>query len=249
MSQGTLYGIGTGPGDPELMTVKAARLIRTSPVVAYFAKRGRPGNAYTTAASQFTSATLELPLYYPATVEISARSTEYAQMMTAFYEEAATTIAAHLTDGRDVAVLCEGDPLLYGSYMYLHDQLADRFKSTVVPGVTGMSGCAAFAGLPMTYGDDVLVVVPGTLDETELEDRLRHADAAVVMKLGRNLEKVRRVLDRLDLATRATYVERGTMEEGIAVPLLEKDESPAPYFSLILVPGRKRRAAPLRPGS
>jgi len=238
---GTLYGVGVGPGDPELLTVKAARLIGASPIIAYFAKRGGKGTARKIAQSYFGPSAVELPLYYPVTVELSANEPEYHELIVSFYDEAAQSVAHHLSQGRDVVVLCEGDPLFYGSYMYLHDRIAPRFPSVVVPGVTGMAGCAAIAGLPMTYGNDVMLVVPGTLSEAELEQRLANADAAVIMKLGRNFAKVRHVLQRLGLAERATYVERGTMQDGRATPLLQKTEDTAPYFSLILVPGRERR--------
>ena len=148
---GTLYGIGTGPGDPELLTLKAARMIAAAPVVAYFAKSGNPGKARTTAKPHIAAAAVEVPLYYPATVEVPADTPAYAELMNSFYDEAAASLAAHLKSGRDVVVLCEGDPFFYGSYMYLHDRLADQFTNTVVPGVTGMAGCAAFAVLHMTY--------------------------------------------------------------------------------------------------
>lgn len=241
MTRGTLYGVGVGPGDPELMTLKAARIIAAAPVIAYFAKRGGRGTARAIAETHIASTAIELPLIYPITIELPAEGAEYHRLIVAFYDKAAASIAAHLAEGRDVAVLCEGDPLFYGSYMYLHDRVADRFVAEVVPGVTGMAGCAAAAGLPMTYGNDVLLIVPGTLSEPELERRLAGTQAAVIMKLGRNFPKVRRVLHRLGLADRATYVERGTMSNGSAMPLTQKRDDAAPYFSLVLVPGRERR--------
>jgi precorrin-2/cobalt-factor-2 C20-methyltransferase len=241
MTRGTLYGVGVGPGDPELMTLKAARVIAAAPVIAYFAKRGGKGTARTIAETHIAPTAIELPLIYPITIELPAEGVEYHRLIVAFYDEAAASIAAHLAEGRDVAVLCEGDPLFYGSYMYLHDRIADRFAAEVIPGVTGMAGCAAAAGLPMTYGNDVLLIVPGTLPEPELERLLAGAQAAVIMKLGRNFPKVRRVLHRLGLADRATYIERGTMPNGNAMPLTQKQDDAAPYFSLVLVPGRERR--------
>ncbi|MGV8996136.1 MAG: precorrin-2 C(20)-methyltransferase [Parvibaculaceae bacterium] len=241
MTGGTLYGVGVGPGDPELMTLKAARIIAATPVIAYFAKRGGHGTGRTIAEAHIAADAILLPLIYPVTIELPTEGAEYHELIVKFYDEAAASIAAHLGDGRDVAVLCEGDPLFYGSYMYLHDRIADHFAAKVIPGVTGMAGCAAAAGLPMTYGNDVLLIVPGTLPEAELERRLAGAQAAVIMKLGRNFQKVRRVLHHLGLAERATYVERGTMPGGSAVPLTQKQSDTAPYFSLILVPGRERR--------
>jgi precorrin-2/cobalt-factor-2 C20-methyltransferase len=159
--------------------------------------------------------------------------------MSAFYDECAAAIAAHLADGHDVALLCEGDPFLYGSAMYLFDRLRGAHRVEVTPGITAMAGCWSRAGVPMVHGDDILSVLPATLPAEALTEALRHCEAAVVMKLGRNLPKLRAVLDELGLAGRATYAERGTMAEEIILPLAERDDSPAPYFSLVLVQGRQ----------
>ena len=238
---GRLYGIGLGPGDPELLTVKAARLIQEAPVVSYFAKSGRRGHARQIADRWMTGTAVELPLHYPMTTEHAFDSPVYTAALSAFYEEAAAAIAAHLDAGRDVALLAEGDPFFYGSFMHLHVRLRERYRVTMVPGVTGMGGCWAVAGEPMTWGDDTLVVLPGTLPADLLVERLRGADAAVVMKLGRNFAKVRAAVAEAGLLARAIYVERGTMADEAAMPLADRPEGDAPYFSLILIPGRGRR--------
>jgi precorrin-2/cobalt-factor-2 C20-methyltransferase len=173
------------------------------------------------------------------TVEIPHNDPHYVSAMVARYDQAAEIIGARLARGQDVALLCEGDPFFYGSSMYLFDRLRGHFAMEVVPGVLGMTGCWAEAQVPMTHGDDVLSVIPGTLPEAELEGALARTDAAVIMKLGRNLEKVRRVLVRLGRAGRALYVERGTMADSRILPLSDVAEDAAPYFSIILVPGRQ----------
>ena len=159
----------------------------------------------------------------------------------AFYEEAAERLAAEMAAGRMLAVLCDGDPFFYGSFMHLWRRLAHRFPTEVVPGVTGMAGAWARADAPISWGDDVMTVVPGTLGEGELTRRLADTDAAVIMKLGRNLPKVRRALQAAGLTDRAIYVERATMAGQVVTRLAEKPDDEAPYFSMILVPGEGRR--------
>ncbi|MBO6734703.1 MAG: precorrin-2 C(20)-methyltransferase, partial [Roseitalea sp.] len=154
-----------------------------------------------------------------------------------FFDRAAVDVAAHLEAGRTVAVLSEGDPLFYGSYMHLHVRLAQRFETEVIPGVTAMSGCWSLAGTPISQGDDILSVLPGTLGEAELTRRLSGTDAAVIMKVGRNLPRIRAALSAAGKLDRAVYVERGTMANGFATPLASRDDAPAPYFSIVLVPG------------
>jgi precorrin-2/cobalt-factor-2 C20-methyltransferase len=237
---GRLYGVGLGPGDPELLTVKAVRLIGACPVVAYFAKAGRRGHARLIADRYIPPTAEELPLYYPMTTELPFDHPDYLATLSRFYADATAALAARLDDGRDVALLAEGDPLFYGSFMHLFVRLKARFACEIVPGVTGMAGCAASAASPLTWGDDVLSVLPGTLPFDDLVARLKRCDAAVVMKLGRNFDKVRAAFEEAGLLARAVYVERGTMEGEAVTPLAEA-QGPAPYFSLILLPGQGRR--------
>jgi precorrin-2/cobalt-factor-2 C20-methyltransferase len=238
---GKLVGVGVGPGDPELITLKAVRALETAELVVHFAKAGRIGNARTIAARHLKVGVPELPLAYPVTTELPKDGAAYCDAMRAFYDAAAREVAAHLTDGRVVAVICEGDPLFYGSYMHLHTRLAPRFRTEVVAGVSGMSGCWSAVGTPIAQGDDVFTVLPGTLPESELERRLAEADAVVVMKIGRNLPKVRRALGRAGRLARAVYVERGTMADEKVMRLADKPDDCAPYFAIVLVPGWETR--------
>lgn len=237
---GRLIGVGVGPGDPGLLTLKAVDAIKAADVIAYFAKAGNTSNARTIVEGHLNGAT-ELPLLYPVITEIPKEDTAYREAITAFYDSSAKTVAQHLDAGRDVAILSEGDPFFYGSYMHMHVRLSENYPTEVVAGVTGMSGCWSAIGTPMTQGDDVFTVLPGTLPEYELERRLADANAAVVMKIGRHLPKVRRALDRAGRLDRAIYVERGTMANASVMKLVDKLDGCAPYFAIVLVPGWEQR--------
>ena len=236
-AKGRLIGVGTGPGDPELLTLKAVRALGEADVVAHFAKRGNNGNARAIVGPHFRDTWIELPLLYPVTTEIDKDSNDYRAALAGFYEESVREVEKHLEMGRTVAVLSEGDPLFYGSYMHLHVRLAHRYPTEVIPGVTAMSGCWSQTGVPIVQGDDILTVLPGTLSEFELTRRLADTDAAVIMKVGRNLPKIRRALSATGLLERAVYVERGTMANTESMRLADKKDDQAPYFSIVLVPG------------
>jgi precorrin-2/cobalt-factor-2 C20-methyltransferase len=232
---GRLIGVGVGPGDPDLLTLKAVRALQSADVVAHFAKSGNPSNARAIVTQYVRPDLMELPLLYPVTTELPADNPEYRTTIQAFFDAAASAVAAHLEAGRTVAVLSEGDPLFFGSYMHLHVRLMKRYPTDVIPGITGMSGCWSAAGLPVAQGDDVLTVLPGTLAEAELIRRFRENDVTVVMKVGRNLPKVRRALIAADRLIHATYIERGTMRDQRLMPLAEKRDEAAPYFAIVLV--------------
>jgi precorrin-2/cobalt-factor-2 C20-methyltransferase len=236
-----LIGVGVGPGDPELLTLKAMRALGEADVIAHFAKAGNPSHSRATVAVHLRANVAELPLHYPVTTELPKCSAGYRDAIRDFYDGAAEKIAAHLDAGRVVAVICEGDPLFYGSYMHLHARLTPRFTAEIVAGITGMSGCWSAAGMPIAQGDDVFTVLPATLPEAELTRRLADADAAVVMKVGRHLPKVRRALAHSGRLPRAIYVERGTMAEEKMIPLAAKSDDDAPYFAVVLIPGWNER--------
>jgi precorrin-2 C20-methyltransferase / precorrin-3B C17-methyltransferase len=240
---GRLFGIGVGPGDPELVTVKAQRLIDACPVVAYPVARHGNSVARGVAAPYIRADHIELVLQYPVTTEPTEHPGGYECALSEFYDQAAEAIAAHLDAGRDVAVLCEGDPFFYGSYMYVHDRLAHRYPTEVIPGVTSFSAAAAAAGRPLVRRDDVLTVLPGTLPADVLAARLRSADAAVVMKLGRTFGAVRQALDASGNLDAGIYVERASSEREVVKPLADVDGD-VPYMSLVLLPARDSAAAP-----
>jgi precorrin-2/cobalt-factor-2 C20-methyltransferase len=241
MSAGKLYGVGVGPGDPELLTLKAMRALGEADVVAHFAKAGNASHSRAIVAQHLRRDVIELALLYPVTTELPACTKDYRDAIGGFYDRAAAEIASHLEAGRTVAVLSEGDPLFYGSYMHLHTRLAPRFAAEVVAGVTGMSGCWSAAATPIAQGDDVFTVLPATLPEAELVRRLSDADAVVVMKVGRHLPKLRRALKTSGRLPRAIYVERGTMAAEKMIPLAAKTDDDAPYFAVVLVPGWEKQ--------
>jgi precorrin-2/cobalt-factor-2 C20-methyltransferase len=238
VDQGLLIGVGVGPGDPELMTLKAVRALQGADVVAHFAKAGNPSNARATAGKYLKPGTQEMQLLYPVTTEHPTAEAAYRTAIDQFFDESATRIAQLLAAGKVVAVLSEGDPLFFGSYMHIHIRLMSRFPTEVIPGVTAMSGCWSAAGLPIVQGDDVLTVVPGTLPHDELVRRLNQKEPTVIMKLGRNLPKVRRALIASNRLENAIYVERGTMHNERLMPLAEKTDDSAPYFAIVLVTNR-----------
>jgi precorrin-2/cobalt-factor-2 C20-methyltransferase len=238
---GRLMGVGVGPGDPELVTLKAMRALAQADLVVHFAKAGSAGHARAIAASHIKAGVEELPLFYPMTSEVPRNGSVYRDALREFYDAAAAALATQLDAGRAVAVICEGDPLFYGSYMHLHVRLAPRYQTEVIAGVTGMSGCWSAVGAPIAQGDDVFMVLPATLPELALERRLADADAAVVMKLGRHLPKIRRTLARVGRLERAIYVERGSTAAAVMMRLADKPDDVAPYFAIVLVPGWEER--------
>ena len=251
MTPGRLFGVGVGPGDPDLVTIKAARIIAAADVVAYpiAPRTGATGVARAIAGPHMAAEVREIALTYPITIEPTEHPGGYESAIADFYDASAAELAAHLDAGRDVVVLCEGDPFFYGSYMYLHDRLADRYVTEVVPGVTSFSAAAAAAGTPLVKRDDVLTIMPGTLSQDELATRLRGADGAVVMKLGRTFPGVRDAAEAAGVAERAVYVERASAAGERTAPLREVDAADVPYMSLVLVPtADERRPAPARPG-
>jgi precorrin-2 C20-methyltransferase/precorrin-3B C17-methyltransferase len=242
--QGRLYGIGVGPGDPELLTLKARRLIEAVGVVAYPTARRGPSIALGSAEAHLRDDQIRLAMTYPVTTETTAHPGGYEAALSEFYDGWAATLAVHLDAGRDVGILCEGDPLFYGSYIYLHERLAPRYRTEVVPGVTSFSAAAASAGLPLARRDEVLTILPGTLPADALATRLASSDAAVVIKLGRNFSKVRDAAGRAEVDERAVWVQRASSADEQRAPLADVDPGAVPYMSLVLVPGK-----PDRPGA
>ena len=236
-SPGRFYGVGLGPGDPELITLKAARLIESADVIAFHAGVGKQSNARRIAAALIPATAIEEELRYPVTTGDTDHPGGYAGAMAEFYEESASRLAAHLEAGRSVVLLAEGDPLFYGSFMYMHDRLAPRFPTEVVPGVTAFAAATAAVASPLVRQTDVLTVLPGTLPEAELARRLADTDGAIIMKLGRTFPAVRSALEQAGRLEHALYVERASMDSERWMPVADVDPATVPYFSLIVVPG------------
>jgi precorrin-2 C20-methyltransferase/precorrin-3B C17-methyltransferase len=246
---GRLWGVGVGPGDPELVTLKGARLIGAADVVAYHAGVGKASNARRIVADLVPPGVVEEELRYPVTTGRTDHQGGYAGALAEFYAASAARLAGHLEAGRDVVLLAEGDPLFYGSFMYMHDALAERFETTIVPGVPSFAAATAAAATPLARQTDVLTVLPGTLPEPELARRLADTDAAVIMKLGRTFPAVRRALEAAGRLEHAVYVERASMPGERWLPVSEVDPESVPYFSLVVVAGDSvhgtgRRALP-----
>ena len=239
---GTLYGVGVGPGDPELVTVKAARLISSADVVAYHQGVGKQSNARRIADSLIPAGAIEEVLQYPVTTGSTDHPGGYAGAMAEFYEECADRLSAHLEAGRDVVVLAEGDPMFYGSFMYMHDRLSDRFDTEVVPGVPAFAAATAAVAEPLVRQTDVLTILPGTLPEPELARRLADTDGAIIMKLGRTFPAVRSALEQAGRLDGALYVERASMSEQRWLPVADVDPETVPYFSLVVVPAEPFRS-------
>jgi precorrin-2/cobalt-factor-2 C20-methyltransferase len=229
MATGRLYGLGLGPGDPELVTLKALRLMRAAPVVAYPAPEHGASFARAIAAAWLSPAQREIAIRFPM---------QPGPPPDAVYNEAAVRLASVLDDGADIAFLCQGDPLFYGSFSGILDRLADKYPVTVVPGVSSLTACTAIAGVPLARRDDALAVVPATLEPAALERLLAGAEPAAVIKLGRHFAKLRAVLDRLGRLDGALYVERASLPEQRIAALATIDPASVPYFATALVPGR-----------
>jgi precorrin-2 C20-methyltransferase / precorrin-3B C17-methyltransferase len=238
---GQITGVGVGPGDPELVTVRAARLITAADVIAYHCAAHGRSIARGAAVPYLRAGQTEEVLRYPVTTEASEHPAGYEGAMAEFYAEAAERLARHLRDGRNVVVLCEGDPSLYGSYLHLHERLRGEFRSVIVPGISSVSAAAAAAAVPLVQHDETLTVLPGTLPDGELRARLAGTDAVAVLKLGRTFAKVRAALEDAGLLGRALYVEHAGRDGERIEPVAGVDPAGVPYMSLALVPGRGHR--------
>jgi precorrin-2/cobalt-factor-2 C20-methyltransferase len=229
-TKGRLYGIGIGPGDPELLTIKALRILQASPVVAYPISEKKQPLARSIVAPYLTGQ-IEVPMFLPFKLEESAEP---------YYDSAAEELAQYLNAGQDVVVLCEGDPFFYGSFMYIYTRLSSQFYVEVVPGVSSIMASASALGAPLTYRNDVFMVLSSILSADTLTQKLAVADAAVIIKLGKHFRKVYGVLKDLGLIERAKYIERATTSNQVIMPIDKVDPDTVPYFSLILIPSKWR---------
>ncbi len=232
MTSGTVWGLGVGPGDPELLTLKALRILRAVPVIAYPAPDTGESFARAVAAPHLPGGQTEIAIRMP----LGDGQFPKAEI----YDAAAAEILSHIEERRDVAVLCEGDPFFYGSFMYLYERLAPRCPVHVVPGVSSLMACAGAAGSPLAARNDVLTIIPAPLPEEELRARLAGAEAAAFVKVGRHFAKLKRVIAAEGLTATAHYVERASLAAERVLPLADVQEDRAPYFSMVLVHRRGR---------
>ncbi|WP_199444674.1 precorrin-2 C(20)-methyltransferase [Acidocella aminolytica] len=236
MSMGRIICAGLGPGDPDLMSLRAARAVQGAGHVAYFRKAGRQGQARRIVEGMLAPGCVEYAMEYPVTTELSADSAAYISVLNGFYDDWATRLEK-LAATEEVVVLCEGDPFFYGSFMHLHVRLRGRVEMEIVPGITGMSGCWTATGRPITWGRDILTILPGTLPQDELARRMRESDAFVVMKTGRNLPKIKRALVAAGRLEAAVLVAHGTTRQQRIVHVSEMAEGDCPYFAVVMAHG------------
>lgn len=229
---GRLYGIGVGPGDPELITLKALRILQACPVVVYQSASDRPSTARQIVADYLSDLQEEICYHLPRALDPEAAASAYDAVI--------EPIAAKLAAGEDVVVLCEGDPLFYGSFMYLYTRLGDRYNTEIIPGVSSPMGCASVLKTPLSYRNDVFSVLSATLPEKKLKHHLQQVDAAAIIKLRRHFSKVKQILEELDLLDRVQYIEGGTMPSQRITPIREVDPDNVPYFAMILLPTQSR---------
>lgn len=237
---GKIICAGLGPGDPDLISVRADRAVRGAAHVAFFRKKGRAGQARRIVADMLATGVIEYPMEYPVTTELPFDSPEYIDALARFYDDWADRLA-DMAQTADIVVLCEGDPFFYGSFMHLYTRLLHRVPLEVIPGITGMAGCWHATGQPITWGDDVLTVLMGTLPEEDLIRHMQASDALAIMKTGRNLPRVRRALQAAGKLDRAWLIERGTMPDQRMARLIDVDAADCPYFAIVLVHGEGRR--------
>lgn len=241
---GRIICAGLGPGDPDLISVRADRAVRGARHIAYFRKAGRAGQARRIVDGMLAPGVTEHAMEYPVTTEIPFDSPDYNRLLAAFYDDWSARLAA-LAAIQDVVVLCEGDPFFYGSFMHLYVRLQGMVPVEVIPGIPGMAGCWNATGQPVTWGDDVLTVLMGTLPEADLVAHMRRADALVVMKTGRNLPRIRRALTAVGRLDDAWLIERGTMPGQRVARLTQVGDVDCPYFAIVMVHGRGRRPVAL----
>lgn len=244
MSNGTIYGVGVGPGDPELISLKAYNLLKKAKHIAYFKKKNKDGISYNIIKQYLKKNVYEIQMDYPITTEISFRSNQYKQILSQFYDNCCNEILSISNKNNDIVIICEGDPFFYGSFMHLYTRLLNRNENNnikVIPGITGMSAAWTASKSPITWGDDVLTVIMGTMSENDIVKRIKKNDAVVIMKIGKNYEKICRVLKNLNLFDDAFLIENASMSNERVRKLIKVQELILPYFSIILIHGTGRR--------
>ena len=239
--KGTIYGVGLGPGATDLLSMRAYKLVCEARHIAFFKKAGRVGHAWQIASPLLSENVTEFPMEYPITTEIPVSDPRYNKILSDFYKECCEHILSLSQSGKDVVILCEGDPFFYGSFMHIYSRIKDKCPVEIVPAITGMSAAWAATKIPISWGDDILTILMGTLDAAILENQLRDTDAAVIMKIGRYLPKIKQALRRTGRFDDAFIVEYAAMAEQRVQPLSDYGAEHAPYFSIIILHGKGRR--------
>ena len=238
---GKIYGVGVGPGAVDLLSVRADRLVREAKYIAFFRKAGRAGHARQIASTLLSKDVIELAMEYPITTEIPLSDQRYSELLSKFYKKYSNKIISLSQTGIDLVILCEGDPFFYGSFMHIYSRVKDKCPVEVVPAITGMSAAWTATDIPITWGDDILTVLMGTLDKTTLENQLQNTNAAIIMKIGRNLPKIKKALERTGRFYDAFIVEYAAMDKQTVQRLSDYNTENAPYFSIIILHGQGRR--------
>lgn len=233
-----LIGVGVGPGDPELITVKGMKAIQSADIVVYHETEKHKSNALDIARCFISKKALLQPLTYPVTTETDSNSESYKRQLNNFYKNSEQLIDSFLKNGKTVVVLAEGDPLFYSSFMYIYDRLGNVYATEIIPGISSIFGAASVLQTPLCYRNQSFTVLSGVLDKQRLIEKLQNGDAFAILKVGRNLDKIKDVLQMTGLFKRALYIERATMAEQKIIPLTKVDGHQSPYFSLILIPGQ-----------
>lgn len=238
---GKIYGVGVGPGAVDLLSVRAEKLVREAKYIAFFRKAGRAGHARQIASTLLSKDVIELAMEYPITTEIPLSDQRYSEVLSEFYKKYSNKIVSLSQTGIDLVILCEGDPFFYGSFMHIYSRVKDKCPVEVVPAITGMSAAWTATDIPITWGDDILTVLMGTLDKTTLENQLQNTNAAIIMKIGRNLPKIKKALERTGRFYDAFIVEYAAMDKQTVQRLSDYNTENAPYFSIIILHGQGRR--------
>ena len=238
---GKIYGVGVGPGAVDLLSVRADKLVREAKYIAFFRKAGRAGHARQITSTLLSKDVIELAMEYPITTEIPLSDQRYSEVLSEFYKKYSNKIISLSQTGIDLVILCEGDPFFYGSFMHIYSRVKDKCPVEVVPAITGMSAAWTATDIPITWGDDILTVLMGTLDKTTLENQLQDTNAAIIMKIGRNLPKIKKALERTGRFYDAFIVEYAAMDKQTVQRLSDYNTENAPYFSIIILHGQGRR--------
>ena len=241
MKKGIIYGVGVGPGDPDLLSLKAYKLIKSAKYIAYFKKKNKDGISYNIIKKYLKKNVVTVPMSYPITTEIPFSSSHYKSTLSKFYDECCEKILSKINTKNDIVVLCEGDPFFYGSFMHIHSRLKNKNTIEVVPGITGMSAAWTASNIPITWGDDTLTIIMATLVEEEIIKQIKNSEAIIFMKIGKNFEKIRKILIDLSLFKKAILIENASMLNQNVKMLADVRKKSLPYFSIIIVHGNGRR--------